>query len=97
MEEFFKKTIHAKVHRQNGEIVDLTTVPANAFELYLDGFSFLELKPEAETLFSKISTKKINELIEVKKEQKKASDIIILEKVLKAKTGSVKKNKSTSK
>lgn len=97
MDRFFKKTIHAKIHRQNGEIVDLTTIPADAFELYVSGFNFLELKPEAETLFLKISTEKINELIEVKKEQKKASDVAVLEKVLKAKIGSLKKNKSTFK
>lgn len=82
MSDFFNKTIHGKVHRQGNVVIDLTTIPSNALDLYLNGLPYLTLKPDAKTLFLKVSKEKLEQLIAQKKKQKRKADVKILQEVL---------------
>ncbi|MDO4783285.1 MAG: hypothetical protein Q4A09_08755 [Capnocytophaga felis] len=72
------------------QVVELDTIPHNAKFLYVTGFKYLALKPEAVDFLKKCSETQLRQLIEQKKETYPA-DVPILEQALELKKAVGKK------
>lgn len=66
------------------QVIDLEKIPYNAKALYVSGFQYLALKPEAAEVFKSLSEETLQKLIKLKKETYPA-DVPILEKALELK------------
>lgn len=75
------------------QIIDLETIPHNAFSLYVSGFPHLALLPEASEILKNFSEEGLKKLIEQKKKEY-PDDVPILEQALALKSKSVKKVKT---
>lgn len=101
MKEYFKNLLPGgKVYftgnreTQPGlQIIDLETIPHNAFSLYISGFPHLALLPEAAEKLKDFSEEGLKQLIE-KKQKEYPDDVPILEEALRLKGKSVKKVKT---
>ena len=72
------------------QVIELDTIPHNAKFLYVTGFKYLALKPEAVDFLKKCSETQLRQLIEQKKETYPA-DVPILEQALEIKKEKVSK------
>lgn len=84
----FKNLSPGCIIYQNGKMpVDLRTLPSEklCLKLYLQGFKHIAITKEGADLLKRCPKSKIEELIQLKKEEKKTAEVKILSEILKAK------------
>lgn len=83
-----------KVHRSNGDMVDLSRMPTDAYakRLYVSGFKYIGITPEAAKVLKSCPTLLLERLLIQKKNEKKADEVEILQEVLSSKSGKSKKD-----
>ncbi|MGQ1928153.1 hypothetical protein [Ornithobacterium rhinotracheale] len=86
MENFKNLSPGSVIYRNGREPVDLRTLPSDklCLKLYLQGFKHIAITKEGAALLQKCPKSKLEELIQLKKAEKKTSEVKILMEILKA-------------
>lgn len=81
-----------RIFRCGSPAVDLTSLPSEAtcLRLYLQGFSYIGVTPQAVEILKKAPEITLEKLIEMKKKERKTQEIQILKEALELKKSSQK-------
>lgn len=80
MKDYFTTTMKGRVYMTGGRVVDLSSSPPDALELYVNGFPYLKPTPKATELFQKLTKEELKYLIGEKKKNKLFDEVKLLEK-----------------